>query len=363
LRERFALRHIWDLGDTKLFDTAVLPAVILAEGRNGHLPAHIGFSSIYETSEPATVEVSDPIAAMDNSGTVALTDGRRFHVQHGTLHSADSADSVWRIATKTGDAWLATVTAHTWGEFRDIGKIRVGVKTCADKVFIRSDWPDQPELLRPLTTHHGAARFRSIPAKKPQHILYPHTIQDGRRQAVDIALYPKSKAYLEAHRQTLEARTYVTEGGRQWYEIWVPQDPAAWVEPKLVFRDISAKPTFWIDLEGTIVNGDCYWMIAEKSNAQELLWLAAAVANSTFSEAFYDHRFNNKLYAGRRRFMSQYVERFPLPDPATPLSRKIIAAAKAIYQVANTPEAEELGTRINAMVWEAFGLSIKEVVR
>jgi hypothetical protein len=142
LRERFALRHIWDLGDTKLFDTAVLPAVILAEGRNGHLPAHIGFSSIYETSEPATVEVSDPIAAMDNSGTVALTDGRRFHVQHGTLHSADSADSVWRIATKTGDAWLATVTAHTWGEFRDIGKIRVGVKTCADKVFIRSDWPD-----------------------------------------------------------------------------------------------------------------------------------------------------------------------------------------------------------------------------
>ena len=363
LRERFTLRHIWDLGDTKLFDAAVLPAVILAEGRNGQLPSHIGFSSIYETSGPAAVEVSDPIEAIANFGNVGLPDGRRFYVQHGNLHDTESADSVWRIATETSDAWLATVAAHSWGIFRDIGKIRVGVKTCADKIFIRSNWSDKIELLRPLTTHHDAARFRSIPAKKPQHILYPHEIQDGRRQAVDISLYPKSKAYLEAHRQILEDRTYVTEGGRQWYEIWVPQDPAAWGEPKLVFRDISAKPTFWLDLDGTIVNGDCYWIVAKKPELQRLLWLAAAVANSTFAEAFYDHRFNNKLYAGRRRFMSQYVEQFPLPDPATPLSREIITATKAIYHVANTPEAEGMETRINAMVWEAFGFSLEEVTR
>ena len=79
------------------------------------------------------------------------------------------------------------------------------------------------------------------------------------------------------------------------------------VPPKLVFRDISEQPTFWLDFEGSVVNGDCYWLTPESQGSDDRLWLAAAVANSTFIESFYDHRFNNKLYAGRRRFITQYV--------------------------------------------------------
>ena len=75
--------------------------------------------------------------------------------------------------------------------------------------------------------------------------------------AVDLSLYPRSAAYLESHRGTLEGRTYVTESGRKWFEIWVPQDPSAWDRPKLVFRDITHSPTFWVDLAGSVVNGDC----------------------------------------------------------------------------------------------------------
>src|SRR5256885_12094823 len=51
-----------------------------------------------------------------------------------------------------------------------------------------------------------------------------------------------SSDLLERHREALEARRYVVEAGRQWYELWVPQDPAAWEAPKLVFRDISEHP-------------------------------------------------------------------------------------------------------------------------
>ena len=42
-------------------------------------------------------------------------------------------------------------------------------------------------------------------------------------------------------------------------------------------------------------------------------------------------RFNNKLYAGRRRFITQYVEQFPLPDPDREESKTIIALAKLIH--------------------------------
>jgi hypothetical protein len=173
-------------------------------------------------------------------------------------------------------------------------------------------------------------------------------VTDGKRCAVNLDRYPNTKAYLERHRERLEKRSYVIEAGRQWYEIWVPQDPLAWRFPKLVFRDIARKPVFWIDEEGSIVNGDCYWMTCEEPANVDLLWLAAAVGNSTFIEAFYDHRFPNKLYAGRRRFITQYVEEFPLPAPDGDIGGAIIKAAKAAYAAAGTEDAGRLGCQPNA---------------
>jgi adenine-specific DNA-methyltransferase len=153
----------------------------------------------------------------------------------------------------------------------------------------------------------------------------------------------------------------VIEAGRRWYEIWVPQDPAAWDEPKLIFPDISEKPTFWIDQGGTIVNGDCYWLKSVARENTELLWLAAAIGNSSFIEAFYDHRFHNKLYAGRRRFITQYVEKFPLPDPHTPTAKMIVENVMRICGLLPSSEAEKLWLETDGLIWRAFGLCEKVV--
>ena len=365
LLKRFNIRHVWDLGDTKLFDAAVLPAVLLVEGNNGRKRKPPIFTSIYETTEPAHQLATDPISTLDREGVIGIGDGRRFKVQHGKLDTGGISDGVWRIATKAVDSWLATVEANSWGTFRDIGRIRVGVKTCADKTFIRNDWQnmpevDRPELLKPLTTHHVARRFKPLTGKRPTQILYPHEVSHGRRCAVDLAKYPRSKVYLDTHRATLESRQYVIGAGRKWYEIWVPQDPGAWQYPKLVFRDIAAEPTFWVDLNGSVVNGDCYWLICQNTTQTDLLWLASAVGNSTFIERFYDHRFHNKLYAGRRRFITQYVEKFPLPDPQASLSKTLIAKAKQIYECVPSYKAVQLQKQLDNMIWDSFGLVIEE---
>lgn len=357
--ERFNICRAWDLGDTKLFDAAVLPAVLLVEGKNGHSWKPPIFTSIYQTTDQATETASNPIAALDVEGVIEIADGRRFKVQHGTLNTSGAPEGVWRISTAVADTWLETVKAHTWGTFRDIGKVRVGVKTCADKVFVRSDWQDmanadRPELLKPLTTHHIARRFRSRSTERPSQIIYPHEVVQGRRRAVNLACYPRSRAYFEVNRSTLESRRYVTEAGREWYEIWVPQDPDAWNQPKLVFRDIAPEPTFWIDMDGSVVNGDCYWLVSQNPAQTDLLWLAVAVGNSTFIERFYDLCFHNKLYAGRRRFITQYVEKFPLPNPHRPLGRAIVSKAKQIYECTPSPEAAQLYEELNAMVWNAL---------
>ncbi|HEX8651478.1 MAG TPA: N-6 DNA methylase [Pyrinomonadaceae bacterium] len=365
IRNKFSIRHIWDLGDTKLFDAAVLPAILLVEGRSKYRAASSAFTSIYETTKPSQELAPSPIDALYKQGVVQTNDGRRFLVRHGKLDTRGPSGDIWRISTKSTDSWLGIVEKYTWGNFRSIGKVRVGVKTCADKVFIRSDWqhlPDGcPELLRPLTTHHIASRFKAIPLSKSRAILYPHEVVDGKCRAVDLSRYPRSEAYLEKHRHILEARKYLLETKREWYEIWVQQDPSAWGYPKLVFRDISNKPMFWIDQTGSIVNGDCYWLICPER--PDLLWLALAIGNSTFIEEFYDHRFHNKLYAGRRRFITQYVEQFPLPDPASQLSKSIIKKAKEIYASAPFEGSGPLESELNLLVWEAFGLPIKEIRR
>lgn len=363
LRQRLVLDQIWDLGDTKLFNAAVLPAVLVARGSASVPAGSPSFTSIYEVESTMQTDgvASDPVSALAHTGIVAVAGGRRFRVRHGVLNTPNDMGEVWRLASDSEEEWQAVVKRNTWKQFGEIGKIRVGVKTCADKVFIRHDWDsafgsEMPELLRPLITHHGAGRFRATQPKKARAILYPHEVVQGCRQAIPLDRYPKSRAYLESHRTTLESRSYVLEAGRLWYELWVPQDPLAWGRPKLVFRDISERPTFWIDLDGSVVNGDCYWLATGREDDTDLLWLACAVANSAFAESFYDRRFNNKLYAGRRRFITQYVEQFPLPDPALPLSQEIIARAKAIYEADHASQAEGMERWIDGLVWQAFGL-------
>ena len=370
---RFRILHAWDLGDTKLFDAAVLPSVLLARGTSDPQHPHtdgITYSSIYETEDVAIAKTANALTALtaDNDTVISITDGRRFRVRHGTLDNGGDPEGIWRVATQATDQWLATVEANTWETFRRIGKIRVGVKSTADKVFVRNDWNDlpggRPELLRPLITRKCARRFKAEVPTKANHIkeiLYPHEATEKGRAAVDLKLYPKAASYLEKHRDILEARTYLIDAGRKWYELWVPQDPAAWPLPKLVFPDISDKPIFWIDTDGGIVNGECYWLQCKNKDEQDLLWLALAVANSTFIEAFYDHRFNNKLYAGRRRFITQYVELFPLPNPACDQAVEIVALAKEIHSKLPSVEADQLAADLDARIWRVFGLSAEKV--
>ncbi|MCY4475148.1 MAG: N-6 DNA methylase [Chloroflexi bacterium] len=367
LTHQMKLLSIWDFGDTRLFDAAVLPAVVIAGGieskPTNELPS---FVSIYETVLNHKTSVPHPVDAMSHQGIVQINDGRKFSVSHGYLPPPSKPGDIWRMANNASETWLATVVKHSWGTFKDIGKVRVGVKTCADKIFVRSDWDDMPappELLRQLTTHHSARSYKPVEILPKKSILYPHESVSEVRKPVDISSFPNSRTYLESHREVLEGRTYLTNSGRKWFEIWVPHDPLHWEKPKLIFRDIAQDPTFWIDLNGTVVHGDCYWLIADRESQTDLLWLAAAVGNSSFINKFYDFKFQNRLYAGRRRFMTQYVEQFPLPDPLDDLGIEIIATAKQIYNRTDKGEVETLKKSLNGMVWCAFGFGAEEINR
>ncbi len=373
----FDVLHVWDLGDTRLFEAAVLPAVLLVRKktkqsmRSTNIPQpRPAFTSIYaaEANQPKVNQRSrkctNVISALEIEGLVQLPNEEQYIVQQGTLKHGNKPGDIWRLATTQSEQWLATVTSHTYCTFSDIGQVKVGIKTTADDVFIKSDWEalpseEQPEVLMPLITHHIARRFKAQTSDKPKRVLYTHQVRHGKRVAINLQEFPRTARYLNHHRSKLAGRKYVLEAGREWFEIWVPHDPDTWSQPKIVFRDIAEKPTFWMDLSGSVVNGDCYWITYNIPQQSDMLWLILGVGNSSFIETFYDYKFRNKLYAGRRRFMTQYVKQFPLPHPDSVTAKQIIHLAKDIYHLLPTKKTRALEEKLDGLVWQAFGFPEK----
>ena len=234
--------------------------------------------------------------------------------------------------------------------------ICVGIKTTADNVFIGDEWDGDKaeiELLRPLITHRNAGQISPNDSDLWQ-VLYTHTSINGKKRAYDIEDYPKAKEYLLQHYEQLSNRKYIAEANRNWYEIWVPQNPDAWQHRKIVFRDISEHPQFWLDTTGAIVNGDCYWIEIQDYVIEDVVYLALAIANSRFIEKYYDVKFNTKLYSGKRRFMSQYVEQFPIPIYTTELAQEAINLVKQIIAEKNKAVILDYKEKLNYVVDRLF---------
>jgi SAM-dependent methyltransferase len=361
LRQHLPPIEIYDLGDSKLFSAAVLPAIVIAKPPSTIEPTPVcSYVSTYEVPDTGDEGIPPYFDALENQeSATAQLDGKVFAISRGTL-SSDSSDEPWRMGGTSAEEWLMGIRAATWREFGDIANIRVGVKTTADSVFIRSDWTGmnmetpENEILLNLLTHHSATAWKSgIASDASVKILYPYDLESCKRVVVNMDRYPNAMAYLEQNKARLEGRKYVLEGGRKWFEIWVPQKPCLWKHPKIVFPDISEFPRFSIDKSGAVVNGDLYWISLEDIGSESLMYLMLGVANSALAIRFYDHVCGNRLYSGRRRWISQYVSKFPLPDPSRETSRAIVDLVRKIVDSTDRPTKKDL-SRLNELVSEAF---------
>ncbi len=358
--------EIYDLGDTKLFAAAVLPAIVIARNRRPQASGTCTFSSAY-LAEGATVTSDESLFTALASGADAVIshEGRAISVRAGTLVQTLSTTEPWRSANPSSDDWLAKIRAATWRTFGDVAKIRVGVKTTADRVFIADDWdsaspkPEQ-DLLLPLITHDNVTPWQ-VSESLTTKVLYPYDLSKEKRTLVDMTRYPSAMAYLDSHAEQLKKRRYVVEGGREWFEIWVPHKPSLWQVPKIVFPDISVDARFAIDRSGAVVNGDCYWISLADIGSEDVALLMLAVANSALGKRFYDEVCGNKLYSGRRRWMTQYVSRLPLPDPGCDAASELVKLTREMLTCGGSPEPGELA-RIDALVDAAFAKPIHDGV-
>ncbi|MEC7753880.1 MAG: N-6 DNA methylase [Bacteroidota bacterium] len=369
LVENYEILEVIDLGDTKLFDAAVLPAIFIGRKRsskNGNsIKKEAQFIKLYEELNGYNGELTAVGSIYDilkNSDSGYFNVGeKRYKRTNGLLKYESNSGSPWQMLSETEANWTNLVQKNAKGFVGDFFKVRVGIKTTADKVFISDNWErlgsSMPErqLLKELISQENIERW-GVNDKVRLKVLYTHELEEGKKKTINIDNYPLAKEYFLSHSEQLKGRKYVISAGREWFEIWVPQNPKYWKMPKLVFPDISVNPRFYFDNGGKIVNGNCYWIVAQNPKEEELLLLIQGVANTKLMTKYHDLVFNNKLYSGRRRYFSQFVEQYPIPDSDRPESKQIISLVKTLNGTMEKEKQQSLEIELEKLVASAFGV-------
>jgi len=364
LSENYEILELIDLGDTKLFDAAVLPAIFIGKKKKQKKPSPANFIKVYEefngyNGELIPVESVYDVLKNKHSGYFVTENGKRYKKSSGDLKYKVGSGSCWEMLSCGESDWVSKIDKASKNRVEDFFKVKVGIKSTADKVFISDKWEElngtkpEDELLKELISQENIEPWNATENFELK-VLYPHISVNGEKQTVDIEKYPKAKKYFVQHEEKLRTRKYLIDAGRQWFELWVPHRPDQWKYPKLVFPDISLKPRFYLDVDGRIVNGNCYWIVATKNDDVEKLLLIQGIANSKLMTKYHDLVFNNKLYSGRRRYFSQYVEKYPLPDFESSNSKEIITIVKDLNQSNDKVEISKLEIQLEIKVAEAF---------
>jgi len=363
LESNFEILEILDLGDTKLFDAAVLPAVFIGRKKSNADNQNSKFVKIYEEQENVdhVVELSKDVYDIisNNSDGYFEVEDKIFKKTSGKAFFTRTKESHWNLLTKAEEEWIDKVHQNSDSRISDHFKVRVGIKTTADKVFISDDWKSknvipERELLFDLISQQNIEPW-SLSEEKKLRVLYPYKGNVEKKEAIELSKYPKAKEYLNDHYDKLSSRKYLIDAGREWFEIWVPHNPNTWKFPKLVFPDISPYPRFYLDESGKIVNGNCYWISAENNEQTDLLLLLQGICNSRLMTKYHDLMFNNKLYSGRRRYFSQFVEKYPLPKKNEGSYQSIIDLVKII----NSSKVldNKLIEKLESLISNAYGFS------
>ena len=98
-------------------------------------------------------------------------------------------------------------------------------------------------------------------------------------------------------------------------------------------------------------------MCAQNEEERSLLLLIEGVNNSSVMIKYHDLCFNNKLYSGRRRYLAQYIEQYPIPSPELESSKQIMSLVEKLNNSSDACEKKSLASEIDNLVKISFGIT------
>ena len=121
LLDLYDIKHIWDFGDTKLFEASVLPAVIIMSPRLNQATRKTKFTSIYQTTDIKDIKdinkEDNIFPALEGSASLIRVDDKVFKIKNGFLCYEKCSSESWFIQNSENKHWLKIVKENTWALF------------------------------------------------------------------------------------------------------------------------------------------------------------------------------------------------------------------------------------------------------
>ena len=220
------------------------------------------------------------------------------------------AGSDWRFvsaqeeeAMKAIEAGGRQLTSYCHNE-----NVERGLRTGANDVFVVNqatidDHGLEEDLIHPLVGGKEVERWYS--PWEDKYVIYT-------RNETKIDEYPNTKSYLADHREDLDDRWCVKEGGEPWYAIDKTKTPDLFERKKIVTPDIVLYNNFWLDESEKFYCLNTTYNILSNDDASN--WFLLGVLNSDAVQFFY-RRIAPTYKDNFLRYISEYLEQIPIPDP------------------------------------------------
>jgi len=187
-------------------------------------------------------------------------------------------------------------------------KIGIGVATGADRIYVVDKDPGiEKSRLLPMAMADDLVNGR---VQWSGHYLVNPWQADG---LVDLADFPKFKAYLEPHKEQLSKRhTAKNAAPDRWHKTIDRVNFSLFKKEKLYVADIKDRLLPTLDRGETYPHHNLYWITSEG-------WDMRTLGGLLISEVgeFFIHCYGVKMRGGYYRFQAQYLRRIRVPNPKT----------------------------------------------
>ena len=292
--EKFRLKCFVDMGDTNAFlsEVSAYPAIVVIDR---HKPGATRIAS-HPTIDPKSLRAL----------AKAMTQPRLGKTKRVTevAHLAQGSEP-WMLEASQQLSLLRRLEATypTLEETRC--KVRIGVATGADKVFIApfEQLDVEPDRKLPIVMTRdildGSVKWRGL------GVLNPFGA-DGK--LVSLNDYPKLATYLKTHGTTIKSRHVSKKNPHSWYRTIDRIYSDLTYVPKLLIPDIKGTPHIVYEEGKLYPHHNLYFITSNKWDLHAL----QAVLLSDVTRMFIT-LYSTKMRGGYMRFQAQYLRRLRIP--------------------------------------------------
>jgi hypothetical protein len=228
------------------------------------------------------------------------------HPQIHVLTNAMRHAHPWLLSTSSGEQTLLTRLEREFPVLEEVGcTVGIGVATGCDAIMI------------------GQEEALPIEASRKLPLVMTGDIQTGRitwqgrvvinpfeesGDLIDLERYPRLKAYLLAHKETLKKRYIARKHPDAWFRTIEKIHAALASQPKLLIPDIKGAPHVVYDEGQYYPHHNLYYVTSSSWDLQAL----QAVLRSSVAR-FFVANYSVKMRGGYLRFQAQNIRRIRLP--------------------------------------------------